>query len=65
MRLASQGGLAFPYFYKYFLSTQLVTTAWWLSPDTSNSATLVEATVVNSLEALKLLLFRGPGALIN
>lgn len=35
---------------------------WWLNPDSTN---LVEATVVNSLEALNFLLFRGPHALYS
>lgn len=62
VRPTSQGGLACPDFHKYYLASQLVTTAWWLNPDTSNFATQVEAAVLESLEALKFLIFRGPRA---
>lgn len=52
MRPASQGALAFPDFHKYYLATQLVTAMWWLNPDKTNSV-LLEAAMVQSLEALK------------
>lgn len=48
-----------PDLYKTFLATQLITTVWWLSPDLYNSSTWPELTVVGSIEALKVLLFRG------
>lgn len=55
-------GLACPDLYRYFLATKLVTTSWWLNPDITNPATLVEAAVVKSLEVLKFLLFPCPRA---
>lgn len=48
----SQGGLALPDCYKYFIAAQLVTAVWWLKPDLSNPATILEATVLRSVEAL-------------
>lgn len=62
MRPTTQGGMAFPDCYKYFLATQLVTVAWWLHPDKTNSSTALEATIVGSFEALQFLIFRGPRA---
>lgn len=62
MRPCNQGSLAFPDLYKYFLATQLVAAAWWLCPDLSNPSTQLEASVVESTEALKFLLFRGSRA---
>lgn len=62
MRPTSQWELAFPDFHKYFLAAQLFTALWWLDPDVTNSAVLLEAAVVQSLKALKFLLFRGPCA---
>lgn len=59
-RPVDSGGLALPDCHKYFLATQLVTTHWWLQPDLTNSAVVLEAAIVGSLEALKGLLFRGP-----
>lgn len=50
------GGMALPDSHKYFLATQLVTAIWWLS----HSSTMLEATIVGSLEALQALVFRGP-----
>lgn len=47
IRPCDQGSLAFSDLYKYFLATQLVTAAWWLSPDLSNSSTWLEAVVVD------------------
>lgn len=61
-RPSSQGGLAFPDCFKYFLATQLVTAAWWLNLDLTNPSTLLEAAVVNFLVVLKFLLFKGPHA---
>lgn len=62
MRPRTQGGMAFPDCYKYYLATQLVTAAWWLDPDGTNSSTVLGVVVEGSLEALKLLVYRGPRA---
>ena len=59
MRPVEQGGLAFPDLYKYYLATQLVTIRRWLNPDGYDPATMVEAAVVQSLEALQALPFCG------
>lgn len=53
-RPTSQGGLAISDFYKYFIVTQLVTAHWWLEPNLSNPSVMLEAAMLNSLEALKL-----------
>lgn len=58
-RPVERRGLALPDCYKYFLATQQVTAHWWLQPDLTNSAVVLEAAIVNSLEALQGLLFRG------
>lgn len=63
MRPCNQGGLVFPVFYKYFLATQLVTVMWWLNPDLYNTSILLEAVVVNFLEALKFLYLEALGSL--
>lgn len=63
MRPTSQGGMAFPDCYKYFLASQLVMVVWWLVPDKTNAASALEATVVGSWETLQLLIHRGPRAL--
>lgn len=60
MRPYSHCSLAFPDCHKYFLSTQLMTVAWWISPDLFSSSTTLEAAVTGSLEVLKFLIFRGP-----
>lgn len=52
MRLSSQEGLALPDSFKYYLDTQLITAHWWLCPDTTNMATVLEAAVLSFLEAL-------------
>lgn len=62
MHPTSQGGLAFPDCQKHFLPTQLVTVAWWLVPDLSNSALIVKTAVVSFVEALSSLAFRGSKA---
>lgn len=62
MRPLSQGGMAFPDCYKYFLATQLVTVVWWLNPDKTNVASALEATVAGSWESLQYLIYRGPCA---
>lgn len=43
-----RGGLALPD-YKYFLAAQLVTAHWWLQPDLTNPAIMLEAAIVKSL----------------
>lgn len=48
------------FLHKYFLATQLVTAAWWLSPDCTNSSTMLEAAFVRTLEALHALIFHVP-----
>lgn len=58
-RLTIQGGLGMPDFYKYFIATHLVTAHWWLVPNLSNSSRMLEAAILNSLEALQHLLFSG------
>lgn len=40
------------------MATQLVTAVWWLNPDRLSPSTMLEATIVHSIEALQLL-FRG------
>lgn len=52
MQPVAQGGLAFPDLYKYYLATQLVTVERWLNPDGFDSATMLEAAVVKSVETL-------------
>lgn len=58
-RRIDRGGLAMPDCFKYLLASQLVTAHWWLQPDLTNSAVVLEAAIVKSLEALQVLLFRG------
>lgn len=60
MRPTSQGGLACPDLFQFFLATQLVTAACWLNPDITNPTSLVKVAVLKWLEALKFLLFQGP-----
>lgn len=44
----------FPDCQKYFMAAQLVTVVWWLVPDASNPAAVLEAAVVRSVEHLPL-----------
>lgn len=62
MMPTTQGGMAFPDCHNYFLAAQLVTVVWWLHPDRTNASTVLEATVVGSLEDLQFLIYRGPRA---
>ncbi|XP_041436080.1 uncharacterized protein fam189a2.S isoform X1 [Xenopus laevis] len=56
---ASGGGLALPNLKLYFLAAQLVYAHWWIVPDRSNSAVVLEAAVLGSFEALAKLPYRG------
>lgn len=54
--------MAFPDCHKYFIAAQLITVVWWLVPDASNPAAVLEAAVARSMEALSYLPLRGPKA---
>lgn len=54
------GGLALPDWQKYYLAGQMVFARRWLTADSGDSATVVEAAHLGSYESLKLALYRGP-----
>uniref|UniRef100_A0A803J2H9 Reverse transcriptase domain-containing protein n=1 Tax=Xenopus tropicalis TaxID=8364 RepID=A0A803J2H9_XENTR len=54
-----KGGLALPNFLLYFYASQLVYANWWFNPDPNNQATVLEAAVVSSFEALANQIYRG------
>lgn len=50
------------FFFLYFIAAMLTHADKWLVSDASNAAVTLEAAVVGSFEALRNILYRGPGA---
>lgn len=59
---AHLGGLALPYFKKYYWAVLLVTVHWWFQGSRSNAAVCLEVSCLCSLADLRNFAYRGPGA---